>query len=279
MADRSPTQEWGELVFHQLLDTAPDAMVVVDRQGTIVLVNIQAESMFGYSRSELIGQKVEVLIPERYRGSHESHRSGFMGEGRARPMGTGLELFGRKRDGREFPIELSLSPLSLEQGMLVSAAIRDISDRKETERRIGRIQEHLLSAVENIQGAFAIFDAEDRLVLCNSQWRLLLHFDSELGVAGKTYQELLEPNLSHVYDPGLHSPEEFRATFLAYHRRPEGALDVRTRDGRYKRIVERRTEDGRTVSVISDVTEDVEREEELRRTRSMAEAASSATVS
>ena len=140
MPEQAPTQDWGEEAFRQLLDTAPDAMVVVDAEGTIVLVNIQAERVFDYPRSELIGKNVEVLIPGRFRGSHEAHRQGFMKEGRARPMGTGLELFGRKRDGSEFPIEISLSPLSLGQSMYVSAARRDVSDRKETERRIRRSQ-------------------------------------------------------------------------------------------------------------------------------------------
>ena len=269
-------QDWGEEAFRQLLDTAPDAMVVVDGEGTIVLVNIQAERVFDYPRSELIGKKVEVLIPGRFRGSHEAHRQSFMQERKARPMGTGLELFGRKRDGSEFPIEISLSPLMLGQNTYVSAALRDVSDRKETERRIRRIQEHLLSAVENIQGAFAIFDAEDRLVLCNSQCRLLFSLDSHEGVVGKTYEELVVANLARTYDAGAQSSEQFRAMCLAYHQNPQSGLDVRTLEGRHKRVVERRTPEGGTVSLISDVTEDVEREDELRRARSLAEAASSA---
>src|SRR5262245_10003570 len=101
MADQGQGHEWGETAFRQLLDTAPDAMVVVDHDGTIVLVNIRAERMFDYPRAELIGLKVEVLIPERFRSSHVGHRRGFMSEGRARPMGTGIELFGRKRAGNE----------------------------------------------------------------------------------------------------------------------------------------------------------------------------------
>ena len=93
MPEQAPNPDWGEAAFRQLLDTAPDAMVVVDAEGTIVLINIQAERMFDAPRSALVGCKVEQLIPERFRGVHEGRRKGFMAERRARPMGTGLELF------------------------------------------------------------------------------------------------------------------------------------------------------------------------------------------
>src|SRR5690606_38000256 len=145
-----------------------------DRTGTILLVNRQCEAMFGYSREELLGQKLEVLIPERLRGHHPHHVAGYVGAPRSRPMGSGLELYGRRRDGTEFPVEISLSPLQTSKGTVVSAAIRDVTDRKKIEAEARRANAYLISAVDSIQDAFALYDEEDRVVLVNSTFRQLV---------------------------------------------------------------------------------------------------------
>ena len=131
------------LLASELLETLPDAIVAVDRDGTIVQINSQAQALFGYSRSELIGQKVEMLVPESFRRQHHQHRENFAETPKTRRMGADLDLYGRRRNGSEFPVEISLSPVSTENGTFVLSAIRDISDRKRIAEELRRANEEL----------------------------------------------------------------------------------------------------------------------------------------
>ena len=131
------------LLSPSILEAIPDAVAAVNQQGVIIQANSQTEALFGYTRDELIGQRIEILVPERQRGQHDAHRETFHRQPRIRRMGSGLDLYGRRRDGSEFPVEISLSPVATGNGMIVLSAIRDISDRKRIEEELRRAHEEL----------------------------------------------------------------------------------------------------------------------------------------
>lgn len=140
----------GELRSRDLIESAPYAMVIVDASGQIVLVNAETENLFGYERAELMGASVEILLPERYRGRHREHRNHFLAAPRVRPMGAGLDLYARRKNGEEFPVEISLSPLQTDLGPVVSTAIRDITEARLAQRELARQHDALESANQDL---------------------------------------------------------------------------------------------------------------------------------
>ncbi|CAN7321652.1 PAS domain S-box protein [Pseudoduganella sp. LjRoot289] len=172
-----------EARFRDVLESTPDGIIMANSTGLIVLANSQAERLFGYTPGELRGQPIEVLLPERYRGGHVSHRSNYFTQPRPRTMGAGLELYGLRKDQVEFPVEISLSPISTEEGMLVMSAIRDISERRKAEQKFRGL-------LESAPDAIIIVNRQGEIVLINSQTEQLFGYQRR-DLLGKRMEVLI----------------------------------------------------------------------------------------
>ncbi|WP_179401583.1 sensor histidine kinase [Burkholderia guangdongensis] len=144
-------RERAEERFRLAVEAAPNAMIMVNGEGRIVLVNSQAEKLFGYPRSDMIGQSIDLLVPERFRAAHADHRSAFFGRPHTRPMGVGRDLYGVRHDGTEFPVEIGLNPINTSDGMLVLSAIADITERKRAERELRLRSEELARSNRDLE--------------------------------------------------------------------------------------------------------------------------------
>ncbi len=188
---------WGsERKFRALLEAAPDAMVIVDGHGHIALVNAQAERLFGYRRQELVGQSISELIPRRLRPQHRHHVKNYGRDAVARPMGGDLELYGLRKDGSEFPVEISLGPIETDEGTMVSSAIRDISARKRELVELRTAEELFRGAFDGSPIGMALADADGRVVRVNT---------ALCDLTGRSVKELAGKRfdtLTHVVDAG-----------------------------------------------------------------------------
>jgi PAS domain S-box-containing protein len=187
--------------IRELIESAPDAVVIVDAYGQIALVNERTEKMFGYRRGELLGRRIELLLPERFRERHAEHRKDYLDDPVTRPMGAGLELAGRRKDGTEFPVDISLSALSTDEGQLATAFIRDISDRVRQEDARRATEERFALLLESAPDAVIRVDRGGRIVFANAQTEKLFEYRRE-ELVGKRIEMLL--------------PERFRERHVAH---------------------------------------------------------------
>jgi len=222
-AEESPGE--GQTTFGKLFEFLPDAILATSSQGRIVRVNAQAEKMFGYTREELLGQSIEVLVPERFRDLHAAHRHGYEAGPRLRPMGAGLELRGRRKDGTQFPVDIMLSPLAAENGLLVLSVVRDVTERKRTEEALRRSEELLRLLVEGVQDyALIMLERDGRVASWNS---------GAERITGYRAEEIIGQHLSRFY-----LAEDVERG------RPEQELKVAASEGRFEEEGWRLRKDG-----------------------------------
>lgn len=164
---------WVKESFLLTLESVPNAVLIVNQKGEIILVNSHTERIFGYSREELLGQGVEVLMPERFRSRHHEYRMAFYFDPQTRMMGKGRDLFAMHKDGSEFPVEIGLNPIQTEEGLIVLSAIVDITERKRAEQGLRETEERLQAIINNTTDAILVYDNRGRVITINKEAKRL----------------------------------------------------------------------------------------------------------
>jgi PAS domain S-box-containing protein len=251
--------------FHQLFEFSPDAIIVARPDGRISEINSQAQKLFGYGREEFLKLTVEDLIPERYRGVHPDHRREYNAQPRPRPMGIGLELYGRRKGGSEFPVDIMLSPVETAEGRVIVSVVRDITQRKQAEQALRESENRFRSLFEFSPDAIIVTDREGKIAEVNGQVERFFGYD-RAELLGQTV-EILVPerfrsaHVGHRKEYGAHAQTRPMGVGLElYGRRKDGAefpVDIMLSP----------VEAGRpfVLTVIRDLSEKVRIQEELER--------------
>jgi len=190
-------QKKAEEKIKSFLESAPDAMVITNEKGIVEIINTQAEKLFGYNRKEMIGKPIEYLIPDRHIDNHKSHRDIFSRNAQVHEMGKGLELFAKKKNGEDVPVEIRLSPIHSEEGLMISASIRDITERKKTEQELVKAQQLLQSFMKNTPTMNWIIDEKNCFRFLNNSYMEGFNLGSQH--LGKSMYEIFPPNICDVF--------------------------------------------------------------------------------
>ena len=253
--ETSDPKNLSEEKLKSFLESAPDGMVVVKQDGQIEFVNAQAEKIFGYSRNELLGQKIEVLIPSRHEHVHEQHRFGFMKHPKVRAMGEGMELFGRTKDGKEIPVEISLSPIQTADGLVISATIRDVTEKRKIEQELKKSNERYDYVTKATSDAIWDWDIKTDTIFRSENYKALFGYQGTLSTIKFRLDHIHGDDRNRV-EAGLKkalggNAERWRDEYL-----------FQCADGHYKRVLDKgfiiRHHDGtaiRMIGAMQDVTE------------------------
>jgi len=257
-----------EARFEALLESAPDALVMVDGQGRISLINKQVENIFGYRREELLGQPLEILVPRSFRDRHPEHRALYASDPRARPMGAGLDLYAVAKDGKEFPVDISLSPLMTEEGLMVTAAIRDISERRLAQVELARRGAQLAEAQEVARiGSWEWDVAANRVTWSDELYRI---YGAEVGgpISYEDFLERVHPEDRELVSRTIAGSARTHDPFAFEHRitLPDGTIKTLLARGR---VILRDGQVVRMLGIGQDITERKRLEEQLRQAQKL----------
>jgi len=237
------------------LESAPDGMVIVNNDGYIEFVNARIEKIFGYSRNELLGKKIEILIPSRFEKLHEQHRMQFINQPKARGMGAGVELFGRTKEGNEIPVEISLSPIETIDGLVISAAIRDITEKKKIEYELKKSNERYHLAGKATSDAIWDWDLQTDTIYRGEGYKSLFGYND--------MQATIQFRLHHIHPADQERIESgLKKALEGNAERWQDEYLFQCADGNYKTVIDKgfiiRNRDGeaiRMIGAMQDITE------------------------